>query len=397
MIADSFMDHCILLLISISLMYHILIAPDKFKSSLTSFEVCAAIKNGLLRASSGFKITCLPLADGGDGLFEIIAYYTGAREKNLIVQNPLFQPVNASWLLSADGKTAFVEMAKASGLQLLNRDQYNPLLTSSFGTGELIKAAIEAGAEKIILGIGGSATNDGGIGMAAALGYQFFDEKGSVLSPVGRNLSYIKHIDSRKKIDLKSVCFRIACDVKNLLFGSDGATNVYGPQKGATPAMVKELEAGMINYARVIQSNLGIDVSCIEGGGAAGGMGAGCVAFLNAELTRGINLVMQYAGVEEQMQQCNLVITGEGRIDAQTLHGKVVAGVAGLAKHHNKPLLAFCGSKATNTPDLLTAGITSVFSILPGPMSLNAAVEGAAGLLEDLAFNVGTMLARLNR
>lgn len=227
----------------------VVIAPDKFKGSLTSFEVCDAIEKGLQKASSSFEIFKLPLADGGDGLSEVISYYTHATPQPAVVFNPLFEIVTPSWLLSADGKTAFVEMAKASGLQLLKPAQYNPLRTSTYGTGQLIKAAIDKSAAHIILGIGGSATNDGGIGMAAALGYRFTDEIDKELSPVGENLIYIKHIHIGSSVDLKNIRIQVACDVKNLLCGENGASRIYGPQKGATPQMVEQLEEGMMTYA----------------------------------------------------------------------------------------------------------------------------------------------------
>lgn len=251
----------------------IVIAPDKFKGSLSSFAVCDAIEQGLLQAVSSFQITKLPMADGGDGLSEVMGHYTQASVQTSVVQNPLGTSISAGWLLSADGKTAFIEMAKASGLSLLKKRDYNPLLTSTYGTGQLIRAAIESGASAIIVGIGGSATNDGGIGMASALGYRFLDEKGNELAPIGKNLIRIKSIDGSKAANVSKVHFQIACDVKNPLYGENGAAKIYAPQKGADEATVEDLDKGLMNYAAVVKKELGIDVSTLEGGGAAGGLG----------------------------------------------------------------------------------------------------------------------------
>lgn len=367
----------------------IVIAPDKFKGSLTSFQVCNAIEEGLLQASSPFEIFKLPMADGGDGLSEVISFYTNAQWQRSQVQNPLGEIINAQWLLSADGKTAFIEMAKASGLQLLKADQYNPSLTSTYGTGELIKAAIDMGAQNIIVGIGGSATNDGGIGMASALGYRFLDDDGNELAPVGKNLIRIKKIDGSGRAKIKNINFKIACDVKNLLYGEQGASRVYAPQKGADEAMVEELEKGMVHFASIVKKDLGTDVSHIEGGGAAGGIGAGCVAFLNAKLIGGIELVMQLASLEEYLKKADLVITGEGKIDEQSMQGKVVSGVASLAGKYNKRLIAVCGSLMIDSSQLNTIGVDAVYSILDRTKDLHQAMQNAETVLTELACDLG--------
>lgn len=364
----------------------IVIAPDKFKGSLSSFAVCDAVEKGLLQASSSFQIAKLPMADGGDGLAEVIRHYTGASVQTATVQDPLGRPVSAEWLLSSDGKTAFVEMAKASGLGLLKKDEYNPLLTSTFGTGQLIEAAIRSGVENIVLGIGGSATTDGGIGMAAALGYRFLDEEDNELSPIGKNLINLKKIDGSQAVPLNSVRFQVACDVKNVLYGEDGAAKVYGPQKGADAAMTEALDRGLMNYADVVKKDLGIDVSTMEGGGAAGGLGAGSAAFLHAELLSGAKLVMQYANMEEQIRTADAVITGEGKMDGQTLQGKLVAAVAGLAKLHGKPVVVFCGSNEADPSGLKEANIGAVFSIVDKAKDWQDAVTNAPALLTELAF-----------
>jgi glycerate 2-kinase len=370
----------------------ILIAPDKFKGSLTTFEVCNAIEEGLLQASSSFRIVKCPMADGGDGLSEVISYYTGAIKQWAYVQDPLGRTIKCEWLLSADGTTAVIEMAKASGLQLLKREERNPVLASTYGTGQLIKAAVESGAGKIILGIGGSATNDCGIGMAAALGYRFLDSHGKAVLPMGGNLLKIAAIDCSGATDMQAFRVQVACDVKNLLLGEAGASHTYGPQKGANPAMVKMLEEGMRHFAAVIKKDTGIDVTELEGGGAAGGMGAGSVAFLQAELVSGIDLVMQYANFEEHLQRADYVFTGEGKIDEQTLKGKVVMGVASLAKRHSKVVIAVCGSQAIAATETASAGIDAVFPVLKYPMRWEEAKMKAYPFLKDTALNVGNLI-----
>jgi glycerate kinase len=373
--------------------YRILIAPDKFKGSLNAFEVCDAIEKGLLAASSSFEIIKLPMADGGDGLSEVIAHYTGATIQEEKVFNPLFQPIQSSWLLSADGQTAFIEMAKASGLQLLEPSQYYPSQTSTYGTGQLIKAAIDNRVKEIIIGIGGSATNDGGIGMAAALGYRFLDKDDKELNPIGDNLIHIKKIDATQAYINKNIQFKIACDVKNTLCGPDGATRVYALQKGAGQQEVEDLEKGMLNYMEVLKQELSIDVSGIKGGGAAGGLGAGSVAFLKAQLISGIDLVMGYSGIREHTGY-DLLITGEGKIDEQTLQGKVVTGVAGIGKKQKIPVIALCGTLAIERQKNDAINVTATFSIINKPMSLADALTNAAVLLTSLSYNIGAMIIK---
>ena len=370
----------------------IAIAPDKFKGSLTSFEVCDAIEKGLLQSSQSFQITKLPMADGGDGLSEIISYYTKAEKQFTEVQDPLGKKINAEWLLSKDGQTAFIEMAKASGLQLLRPVEYDPSLTSTFGTGQVIKEAIKTGVKKIILGIGGSATNDGGIGMAAAVGYHFLDKNKKEILPIGKNLVNITTIDDSNKINLNNVEFQVACDVKNFLLGENGASRIYAPQKGASSQMVEELEKGMINYATVVQKDLKIDITNIEGGGAAGGLGAGCVAFLNAKLVRGIELVIQIANLEAHVKDADLIITGEGKIDQQTLEGKVVSGVALLAKKYSKKVILVCGTLAIEKELLKNLNVTDVFQIINGSVNQDIALKNAQLYLEEIGFDLGSSI-----
>jgi glycerate kinase len=370
----------------------IVIAPDKFKGSLTSFEVCNAIEDGLAKASASFDIIKLPMSDGGDGLGDVIAYYTSAQRMASKVQDPLGRTIDAHWFLSSDRKTAFIEMARASGLQLLKPSEYNPLQTSSYGTGQLIKSANKYAVENIIIGIGGSATNDCGIGMATALGYRFLDSDGNQLLPVGKNLAHIEKIKRDIREDLSNIHFKVACDVKNVLYGGNGATKIFAPQKGADLLMADELEQGMIHFASIIKNDLGVDVSRIEGGGAAGGMGAGCIAFLNAHLVSGIELVMQLASAENHIRNCDVVITGEGKIDEQSLYGKLICGISLLAKKHGKRLFALCGNVSIERTQLRDLGIEKVYAILNDSISLDDAMKDTEVLLNHLSFRVGTGL-----
>jgi glycerate 2-kinase len=370
--------------------YRILLAPDKFKGSLTSFEVCNALEKGLRMARPDIEVIHLPMADGGEGWLELIAHYTQGKEIPLEVSNPLFQSVKASWLLSPDGNNAFVEMAKASGLQLLTPSTYDPVHASTFGTGQLIKAAVKSGAKNIYIGVGGSATNDGGIGMAAALGYKFLDASGKELLPIGGNLIHINTIDSRGKFDFNNAKFVVATDVKNPLFGEDGATRTYGPQKGADADMVEELENGICNYSEVLKRELGIDLSNVEGAGAAGGLGAGCIAFLNASIQPGFELLWDFAKGEQQIKDCNLIITGEGKVDIQTLSGKVVAGIASKSKQFQKKLILICGSLELSPEELKSLDISTTHSLMDKSMSLEEAIKKAPMLVEKIGYEIGS-------
>lgn len=367
----------------------IVIAADKFKGSLSSAAVCDAIERGLLQASSGYAVTKLPLSDGGDGLSDAIARYTRVKKVFVTVHDPLFRLVQVHYLMSEDGRTAFIEMAQASGLMLLQPHEYNPLHTTTFGTGELIKNAVQHGVSKIILGIGGSATNDCGIGMAAALGYRFLDEAGQEVAPVGENLIRIQTIKAETKLATDGVNIEVACDVAAYLTGEQGATKLYGPQKGATPEMITLLENGMHHFALVAKKQLHIDVANLKGGGAAGGMGAGCVLFLKAKLLSGVALLLQYSHAENHIKEADLVLTGEGKLDAQSLQGKVIQGVAALGAKWNKPVVALCGTIDANPEMIQTAGLAAAFSIVNKPMSLETAMLQTGPLLTEAAFNLG--------
>lgn len=368
---------------------NILVAPDKFRGSLEAAEVCDAIENGVRKAYPDAKITAIPLADGGEGTSKILTRQANGTDVTITVMDPLNRQVKATYGISEDHQVAFIEMAAASGLGLLSTEERNPLLTSTFGTGQLIVDALDRGVKKIILGIGGSATTDGGIGMAEALGYSFKDSEGHTLLPNGQSLEKIVSIDKHNadpRLALISVI--VACDVTNPLFGKEGAAFVYGPQKGADPEMVVRLDAGLENLAQVATRAFGRDVSLVPGAGAAGGLGAGCMWFLNAVLKDGISIVMEQCNIAALVSNADLVITGEGKVDEQTLAGKVVKGLAGLCKSHHVPLAVVCGTLQITPEQAKDAGMTYAVSVLNRPMDLNAAQSEAFQLVSDATFQL---------
>lgn len=368
---------------------NILVAPDKFRGSLEAVEVCNAIETGILFAYPDANVTTIPLADGGEGTARILTRQAGGSEVFVTVNDPLGRPVDASYGLSADNQVAFIEMAAASGLGLLTNDERNPLLTSTYGTGELIKDAIGRGVRKIILGIGGSATTDGGIGMAAALGYSFLDQNGVELTPNGVSLTHIYSIvKPQNDPGLSDIIIIVACDVTNPLYGPDGAAHVYGPQKGADPEMVALLDDGLKNLSQVAGETFGRDVSKVPGAGAAGGLGAGCMWFLNATLKDGISIVMEQCNIAALVENADLVITGEGKVDEQTLSGKVVKGLAELCKGYDVPLAVVCGTLQITTEQASDAGMTFAVSVLNRPMDLHTAQQEAFDLIKDATFQL---------
>lgn len=369
----------------------VVLAPDKFKGSLTASAVCAAMTEGILTADPTAEVVAIPMADGGEGTAEVLTQSTAGAWHTVTVQNPLGRPVEAGYGISGDGRTAFIEMAQASGLRLLDPSEYDPFQASTFGTGELIREAIRQQVERIVLGIGGSATNDAGTGMAAALGWQFFDKAGNVLRPCGGNLAQIQRIIPPAST-WKGVV-EVACDVTNPLVGPQGATYVYGPQKGAKPADLPVLDAGMQHWANVVNEQFNVDLSTMPGAGAAGGLGAGAVLFLKGHLTEGVNLVMTHTQFAQKITGADLVLTGEGRIDNQTLQGKLIAGITRLAQEQNIPVIALCGSLQLTPAELVRLGLTSAFSIIPGPASLNDALTNAAEYLKRTTFQLMRLMA----
>jgi glycerate kinase len=342
----------------------ILIAPDKFKGSLTAPQVCKAIADGLHEKLP--EVTCIsfPLADGGEGTLEILTGHSGGNFVTVKVHDPLFRLIDATYGISSDGKAAFIDMASASGLRLLKPDERNVMKASTFGTGELILHAISRGVTKIILGIGGSATNDGATGAASALGYEFFDRYGNSIEPVGENLIQIQSIKTENvNALLNQVKITAICDVENPLCGRDGAAYVYGPQKGATADQVKLLDEGLMNLASVIKHDLQISMAKVKGAGAGGGFGGGVIAFLNGDLKKGIDLVFDFTQFEEELKQSDIIVTGEGKLDRQTLEGKVVAGVARMAQRFRKKVFCVTGRNELDNADILALGVSKVFSL----------------------------------
>jgi glycerate kinase len=324
---------------------HILIAPDSFKGSLTAHEAASAIELGVLQALPDATVVRHPISDGGEGLVSVVTPVLGGRMMTTSVSGPLpGQRVDARWGLCADGSVALIEMAEAAGLPLVPLDRRDPKVTTTYGVGELIKAALGAGVTSIIIGIGGSATNDGGAGMAEALGIRFFDSSGNPVGRGGAALLNVAGVDIRGRDPrLDSVEVLVACDVQNTLCGKRGASAVYGPQKGATPSDVSLLDKALERYGTMIQSEMGIDVLEFPGGGAAGGLGAGLVAFCAGTLMRGIDLVLRVTKFDERLRESDLVITGEGKIDQQTYYGKALSGVIERAHRFNVPVVAVVG------------------------------------------------------
>ncbi len=369
----------------------ILIAADSFKDALNSFSVCSAIERGLDMANPDFHITSFPLADSGEGTSDILFYHLGGRKQTLTVNDPLFRHVNVDYLVAEDGKTAFIEMAKSAGLQLLTPAERNPMHTSTYGLGEMIRHAIDQGVENIILAIGGSATNDGGMGMAAALGFQFIDIHGRLLKGSGSDLNKIETItvSDELKSSLGKIKFSVICDVKNPLLGPRGAAFTYGKQKGADEDMLKILDDGLKHLA--IKSNK-LNLASIEGTGAAGGLGFGAMAFLDARLRRGIDLIIQLTDFETKVKNCDLIITGEGKIDNQTNQGKLIHGITGVASKYNIPVIALCGTLEATPANIKDLGLNAAFSITPKPCRLSLALSETAKNLETTAYNIGKLL-----
>ncbi|MEN3931223.1 glycerate kinase [Microvirga sp. W0021] len=344
----------------------IVIAPDSYKESLTALEVANEIEAGFREVFPEATYVKLPVADGGEGTVQAMVEATDGKRIEVQVMGPLGSPVDAFYGLTGDGKTAVIEMAAASGLMLVPKEKRNPLITTTYGTGELIKHALDAGARNFILGIGGSATNDGGAGMAQALGAKLLDDNGKELASGGGALEKLSRIDISGLDERLSGCiFNVACDVDNPLCGPRGASAIFGPQKGATPEMVSFLDANLRRFADIIQRDLGADVADVAGAGAAGGLGAGMMAFLKGSSLRpGSEIVTDAVGLDAAVRDADLVVTGEGRIDGQTIFGKTPIGVARVAKRHNKPVIGIAGSLNRDAAIVHDHGIDAVFSVL---------------------------------
>ena len=363
----------------------IVLAPDKFKGSLTAFEFCDAVEKGIRSVLPNATIKRVPLADGGDGTIDIIHHYMQGEFVQAEVNDPFFRKVKASYLYSKEQQKAFIEMAEASGAKLLKHEELNVMEATTFGTGELIKDALNRGVKTIILGIGGSATNDCGIGMATALGYQFLNKAGNAVPPVGKNLSFIKKIDDSKVHPrLKEVTFKLACDVTNPLHGPNGAAHVYSRQKGASEEEVLFLDQGLKDFSQVLDHHFKLESQKIAGAGAAGGMGIGSKTFLSGQLVSGIELIKELANFDAQIQDADWIITGEGKLDEQTQSGKTIQGIIDSASQETQ-IASFCGKVDLSEKEYQNLGIHYASDVMSKAINFEDALKNTSQYVTELA------------
>lgn len=360
----------------------ILISPQEFKESLTGLEVANAIQEGINKADSKIKTNLVPVADGGDGTLQTMVDVTGGKIITETVRDPLGRDIDSVWGKLGDDNSAVIEMAKASGLALLNENEKSATLTSTYGTGQLFKFALDQGIDNFIIGIGGSATNDGGAGFVSALGAKLYDENGKEVESNGISLSSIRDIDmSNFDKRVKNTTVRVACDVTNPLCGNEGASAIFGPQKGANPEEVNLLDKNLLHWASLIKDQLGKDILNVPGAGAAGGLGAGLMAFTDAELSIGANIVLDSLNYDEHLRDVDLVIVGEGSTDKSTQFNKSPVAVAMRAKKLGIPVICLSGSIGEGYSESRDLGISSFFSIVSGPTELKYAIENAHELI----------------
>jgi glycerate 2-kinase len=370
----------------------VVIASDSFKESLASDQVAKAIKAGFMAVFPEAEYHLLPIADGGEGTVQALASACGGKIETISVTGPLNEPVKAKIAFSVDGQKAFIEMAEACGLHLVSSHQRNPLQTTSYGVGELISYAIHRGANELIIGVGGSATNDGGMGMASALGYQFFDHNGKLVNGTGQNLFHaVSFSDVHRNKQLDDVKITIAADVENTLTGKSGATYVYGPQKGLPESSLAEVDQAMGRFFQMAGESIGKTVADIPGSGAGGGMGAGLLLFANATIKKGIELVLDQLNVRDVCQDADIVIVGEGKIDGQTIYGKAPVGVASCAPPQAK-VIAICGSVGTDSEALYDYGIDAIFPTIPAILPIDTIMGNAFANIERTARNIASLL-----
>ncbi|MDG9729413.1 glycerate kinase [Ignatzschineria sp. RMDPL8A] len=372
----------------------IVIAPDAFKESLTADEAATAIAEGFKRVLPEADYHLAAVSDGGEGLIETMLFAKEGSRIKASAHDPIGRKIESEFGWVDSEQLAIIEIAKVSGIELISPFDRNPLHTTSFGTGELILAALDHGAKKILIGLGGSATNDGGVGMLQALGVQFFDHNGNPLGQGGRALLELAEIDL-SKLDprLFNVEVEVACDVKNPLTGTNGASAVFGPQKGATPQMVGMLDRALGQFADVVKHDMGKEIDNIQGAGAAGGMGAALMGFLDAKLHSGIELVIEHLNLRNHIKSADLVITGEGQLDEQTLFGKTPIGVAECAKEYGVPVIGVAGALGANSEKLLEAGFNAIFSCSPGVITLDDALKNGGENLTALSENIARLIA----
>ena len=372
----------------------IVVAPDSFKGSVSALEAACAIEAGLRRVFPDAVIEKIPMADGGEGTVQSLVDATGGNLQTHRVLSPLENEVDAQFGILSDGETAVIEMASASGLTLVEPHERNPLRTTTYGTGQLIHAALETGCRRLIIGIGGSATNDGGAGMAEALGVRLLDTNGKQIQRGGGSLGQLTSIDvTGLHPAIAETETVVACDVNNPLTGPNGASHVYGPQKGATPEMIEMLDGHLAHFDKILSHTLGKSFNDIPGAGAAGGLGAGLMAFLNAELRLGVDIMIDAVNLKERVKGAAVVFTGEGQLDFQTVFGKTPVGVAKVAKAHGIPVIAIAGGIAEGAEAVYDAGIDAMLGIVQEPMSLENAVTDASRLIADAAEQAARLVA----
>ena len=374
----------------------IVLAPDSFKESMTAKEVCVAMERGIKKVNSNIQCIHVPMADGGEGTMQSLVDATGGEVYSLEVVGPLGNKVKAEYGILGNGEIGVLEMASASGIHLVSLEERNPLITTTYGTGELIKACLDRGVKKLLIGIGGSATNDGGVGVIQALGGRFLDKEGNELGFGGGELEKLDRIDlTNFDRRLKDVVIEVACDVSNPLCGENGASYIFGPQKGASVEMIKILDNNLKHYAKVIKEQFGKDVLEIAGAGAAGGLGAGLMVFLNGNLKKGIEIVIEYSGLEKKVKNCDMVWTGEGSINFQTQYGKTPLGVATVAKKYNKPVVALAGRVGDDIDILYEKGIDSIFGIMRGVTTIDEALKNGKENIERTSENIARLMEML--
>lgn len=369
------------------------VAPDSFKESMTAKEVCDAMEKGIKEADSAAEVIKVPMADGGEGTVDSLVDATHGQRVIVEVTGPLGNKISAYYGILGNGTTAVIEMAKASGLEIVEKKKRNPMITTTFGTGELIRDALDHNVKEIIIGLGGSSTNDGGSGMAQALGAKLLDQNNHQIPFGGGNLDKLDKIDiSNLDSRLQDVKIILASDVTNPLIGKDGASRVFGPQKGATPEMVEKLENNLQHYAKIVKRDLNKEVALVSGAGAAGGLGAGLIAFTTCEMRRGVDLAIEVTKLEEKIRDADYVFTGEGGTDFQTKFGKTPYGVAKLGKKYHKPVISLAGYLGEGIDSLYSEGFTAIFGIIPGACDLSTALKNGPSNVARTTENIVRLL-----
>ena len=369
------------------------VAPDSFKESMTAKEVCDAMEKGIKEADSAAEVIKVPMADGGEGTVDSLVDATQGQRVIVEVTGPLGNKISAYYGILGNGTTAVIEMAKASGLEIVEKKKRNPMITTTFGTGELIRDALDHNVKEIIIGLGGSSTNDGGSGMAQALGAKLLDQNNHQIPFGGGNLDKLDKIDiSNLDSRLQDVKIILASDVTNPLIGKEGASRVFGPQKGATPEMVEKLENNLQHYAKIVKRDLNKEVALVSGAGAAGGLGAGLMAFTTCEMRRGVDLAIEVTKLEEKIRDADYVFTGEGGTDFQTKFGKTPYGVAKLGKKYHKPVISLAGYLGEGIDSLYSEGFTAIFGIIPGACDLSTALKNGPSNVARTTENIVRLL-----